>query len=254
MSLRVVIVDDEPLARERVRTFLAEEADIEIVAECGDGADAVNQIEKLRPDVLFLDVQMPRLNGFEVLAALDADAMPAVVFTTAHDDHAIRAFEVSAVDYLLKPFKQPRFCKALERARAQVRSATGGSKAVPQLSKLLSQWREGAGDGPRVLVKSPDRILFLKPAEIDHIEACGNYVVLHVGKDKHIVRETMTAMETRLEPSGFMRINRSVILNLSRIKELQPVAAGEYVVILRSGVRLNMTCSLRDLQARMNQA
>ena len=253
MSLRVIIVDDEPLARERVRTFLADEPDIEIAAECADGAEAVEQIEKLKPDVVFLDVQMPRLNGFEVLEAIGADAMPAVVFTTAHDDHAIRAFEVSAVDYLLKPFKQPRFRKALERVRAQTKTGKDGAPDS-QLSTLLSQWREASGGGPRVLVKSPDRILFLKPEEIDHIEACGNYVVLHSGKEKHIVRETMTAMESRLSSSGFMRINRSVILNLSRIKELQPMAAGEYVVILKTGMRLNMTCSLRDLQARMNQA
>ena len=253
MSLRVVIVDDEPLARERVRTFLAEEPDVEVVAECADGAEAVNRIEELRPDVLFLDVQMPRLNGFEVLEAIDTATMPVVVFTTAHDEHAIRAFEVSAVDYLLKPFKQPRFRKALERARTQLRTVKGGH-ADPQLATLLSQWREGSGRGPRVLVKSPDRILFLKPDEIDHIEACGNYVVLHAGKERHIIRETMTVMEARLGNCGFMRINRSVILNLSRIKELQPLAAGEYVVILKTGARLNMTCSLRELQARMNQA
>ena len=253
MSLRVVIVDDEPLARERVRTFLADETDVEIVAECADGAEALERIEALRPDVLFLDVQMPRLNGFEVLEAIGTDPMPVVVFTTAHDDHAIRAFEVSAVDYLLKPFKQPRFRKALERARTQLQ-ATKNNAVKPELSTLLSQWREASGNGPRVLVKSPDRILFLKPDEIDHIEACGNYVVLYSGKEKHIVRETMTAMEARLNSSGFMRINRSVILNLSRIKELQPLAAGEYVVILKTGARLNMTCSLRELQARMNQA
>jgi two-component system, LytTR family, response regulator len=252
MSLRVVIVDDEPLARERVRTFLAEETDVEIVAECADGAEAVNRIEQLHPDVLFLDVQMPRLNGFEVLEAIGPDAMPVVIFTTAHDDHAIRAFEVSAVDYLLKPFKQPRFRKAMERARTQLRAR--GDQSNPQIATLLSQWRERTGGGPRVLVKSPDRILFLKPEEIDHIEACGNYVVLHAGKEKHIVRETMTAMEARLGSSGFMRINRSVILNLSRIKELQPLAAGEYVVILKTGVRLNMTCSLRELQARLSHA
>jgi len=252
MSLRVVIVDDEPLARERVRTFLADEPEVEIVAECADGAEAVEQIEKHRPDVVFLDVQMPRLNGFEVLEAIGPDTMPIVVFTTAHDDHAIRAFEVSAVDYLLKPFKQPRFRKALERARTQLQ-ATKGDATKPELSTLLSQWREASGGGARVLVKSPDRILFLKPEEIDHIEACGNYVVLHSGKEKHIVRETMTAMEARLNNAGFMRINRSVILNLSRIKELQPLAVGEYVVILKTGARLNMTCSLRDLQARLNQ-
>jgi len=253
MSLRVMIVDDEPLARERVRTFLAAEADGELLAECANGAEAVERIEKLHPDLVFLDVQMPRLNGFEVLEAIGVAPMPAVIFTTAHDEHAIRAFEVCAVDYLLKPFTQARFRKALERVRTQLRGMQHGA-ADPQLARLLAQWREGAGAGQRVLVKSPDRILFLKADEIDHIEACGNYVVLYSGKEKHIVRETMTAMEARLSSSGFMRINRSVILNLGRIKELQPMAAGEYVVILKTGVRLNMTCSLRDLQARMNQA
>src|SRR5262249_30746469 len=133
----------------------------------------------------------------EVLEAIDAAAMPVVIFTTAHDEHAIRAFEVSAVDYLLKPFSQARFRKALERARAQLRTAKAGAPD-PHVATLLAQWRESAGGGPRVLVKSPDRILFLKPTEIDHIEACGNYVVLHAGKEKHIVRETMTAMEARL--------------------------------------------------------
>jgi len=252
MSLRVAIVDDEPLARERVRSFLADEADVEIVAECADGAEAVDKIEILQPELVFLDVQMPRLNGFEVLEAIEPEVMPVIIFTTAHDDHAIRAFEVNAVDYLLKPFKQPRFRKALERARTQLQS-TKPESSNPAFTNLLNQWRESTGIGPRVLVKSPERILFLKPDEIDHIEACGNYVILYSGKEKHMVRETMTAMEARLSNSGFMRINRSVILNLSRIKELQPIAAGEYVVILKTGTRLNMTCSLRDLQARMNQ-
>lgn len=252
MKFRTVIVDDEPLARERVRTFLAEEKDMEVVMECADGAAAVKAIEELTPDILFLDVQMPRLNGFEVLEAIDATKLPVVIFTTAHDDHAIRAFEVSAVDYLLKPFKQPRFKKSLERARLRLGEAKGNT-ADPALATLLSHLREGTESAPRILVKSPDRILFLKPGEIDHIEACGNYVVLHAGKERHIVRETMTAMEARLSSAGFMRINRSVILNLSRIRELQPLAAGEYAVVLKSGVRLDMTCSLRDLQARMNR-
>lgn len=252
MKYRVIIVDDEPLARERVRTFLAEEADLEVVAECGDGAQAVECTERLRPDLLFLDVQMPRLNGFEVLEALDPAALPAVVFTTAHDEHAIRAFDVSATDYLLKPFQQQRFRKALERVRKQL--AAGRDRSAAPVAQLLQNWRENSGRGARILVKTPERILFLKPEEIDHIEACGNYVVLHSGKERHIVRETMTAMEARLNAHGFMRITRSVLLNLSRIKELQPLAAGEYVVILKTGARLNMTCSLRELQARLDQA
>lgn len=250
MKLRVIIVDDEPLARERVRTFLAEEPDVEALAECADGAAAVTAIEEHRPDLVFLDVQMPRLNGFEVLEALDADELPAIIFTTAHDQHAIRAFEINAVDYLLKPYKQARFKKALQRAREQL-DARNQTRTNPQLDALLAQVRGGATGGPRIVVKSPDRILFLKPQEIDHIEAAGNYLILHAGKERHMIRETMAAMETRLSGAGFMRVSRSTIVNLSRIRELQPLAAGEYCVILQSGAPLNMTCSLRELQERM---
>ena len=250
MTIRTLIVDDEPLARERVRTFLAEEPDVQVVAECGDGAEAVAALEQHRPDLLFLDVQMPRLNGFEVLDAIEPAARPIVIFTTAHDAHAIRAFEVSAVDYLLKPFKQARFKQALERARGQLRLASRTHDA--QLASLLNQVRPTTG-GPRILVKSPDRILFLKPAEIDSIEAAGNYLVLQTGQERHVIRETMTAMETRLAPAGFMRINRSAIVNLSRIREVQPLAAGEFCVVLKTGARFDMTCSLRDLQARLER-
>jgi two-component system LytT family response regulator len=251
MKLRVIIVDDEPLARERVRTFLAEEPDVEVLAECGDGAAAVAAIEQQHPDLVFLDVQMPCLNGFEVLEALESEALPGIIFTTAHDQHAIRAFEINAVDYLLKPFKQARFQKALQRAREQLRARTQPG-ADSQLTALLTQVRGVAAGGPRILVKSPDRILFLKPQEIDHIEAAGNYLLLHVGKERHMVRETMVRMEGRLAGAGFMRISRSALVNLSRIRELQPLAAGEYCVVLQNGTRLDLTCGLRELQERLD--
>jgi len=252
MKIRAIIVDDEPLAREGVRMALAEEPGVEVVAECADGVEAVKAVEKHRPDLLFLDVQIPRLNGFEVLEALEPEQIPAVIFTTAHDEHAIRAFEVNALDYLLKPFKQARFHRALQRAREQLQ-ARRGTGADPHIAGLLENMRRDASGGPRILVKSPDRILFLKPEEIDHIEAAGNYLVLHAGKDRHIARDTMTGMESRLASAGFMRINRSTIVNLSRIRELQPLGAGEYCVILKSGVRLNMTCSLGQFQERMGK-
>ena len=251
MKIRVIIVDDERLAREGIKTFLAEEPDVEIVGECADGASAVRAVEERRPDLLFLDVQMPRLNGFEVLEAIAPELMPLVIFTTAHDEHAIRAFEVNALDYLLKPFKQARFKAALHRAREQMaaRSVPG---AAPRLASLLAGLRGPTREVPRILVKTSDHILFLKAEEIDHIEAAGNYLVLHAGKDRHIVRDTMAAMETRLGPAGFMRISRSVIVNLNRIGQLEPlVAPGEFCVILKSGARLNMTCSLSELQRRM---
>lgn len=251
MKIRAIIVDDEPLAREGIRTFLGEEPDVEIVGECADGASAVRAVEKRRPDLLFLDVQMPRLNGFDVLTAISPEAMPLVIFTTAHDAHAIRAFDVNALDYLLKPFKQARFKTALQRAREQL-AARASAGPEPRLATLLAGLRLPARSGPRILVKSPDHILFLKAEEIDHIEAAGNYLVLHAGKDRHIIRDTMAAMEVRLEPAGFMRLSRSAMVNLNRIAQLEPlVSPGEFCVILKSGARLNMTCSLSELQRRM---
>jgi two-component system, LytTR family, response regulator len=251
MKIRAIIVDDEPLAREGIRTFLAEEADVEVIGECAEGASAVRAVEKRRPDLLFLDVQMPRLNGFEVLEAIAPELMPLVIFTTAHDDHAIRAFEVNALDYLLKPFKQARFKTALQRAREQLAARADGG-VDPRLDSLLAGLRSPRRDGLRILVKTSDHILFLKPEEIDHIEAAGNYLVLHAGKGRHIIRDTMAAMETRLGPAGFMRISRSAMVNLNQIAQVESMLApGEFCVILKSGARLNMTCSLSELQRRM---
>jgi two-component system LytT family response regulator len=252
MKIRTLIVDDEPLARQGVRSFLEDEKDVEVVGDCADGSEAVRMIGQLRPALVFLDVQMPRLNGFKVLEALPADQLPVVIFMTAHDEHAIRAFEVNAVDYLLKPCKPARFKKALQRAREQLQTGTR-SGADPRLTALLTTLHSNASGGPRILVKSPDRILFLQAGEVDHIEAAGNYLVLHTAKERHIVRETMTQMEARLASAGFMRINRSTIVNLDRIRELQPMAAGEFCVILKSGVRVNMTCSVAELQERMRR-
>jgi len=251
MKIRAIIVDDEPLAREGINTLLAGEPDVEVLEECADGASAVRAVEMRRPDLLFLDVQMPRLDGFDVLEAIAAEWMPLVIFTTAHDEHAIRAFEVNALDYLLKPFKEARFKAALQRVRQQL-AARSVAGADPRLSSFLAGLHLPARGGPRILVKSPDSILFLKAEEIDHIETAGNYLVLHAGKVRHIVRETMAAMETRLGPAGFMRISRSAMVNLNRIAQLEPMAApGDFCVILKSGVRLNMTCSLAELQRRM---
>lgn len=249
MNLRCVIADDEPLARQRIRTLLATEPDIEITAEASDGAEAVAAIAEHRPDLLFLDVQMPRLNGFGVLEVIDPDTLPAVIFTTAHDEHAIRAFDVHALDYLLKPFKESRFRQALDRARNQC-AARHTPQPNAQLSALVAQLRSAQG-GPRLLVRNPDRIFFLRADQIDHLESAGNYVVVHSAQERHVVRETMSALEKRLLDAGFMRISRSHLVNLHRIRELQPLGAGEYCVILKTGARLPMTCPLRDLQLRM---
>jgi two-component system LytT family response regulator len=253
MRIRVTIADDEPLARERVRDFLAEDPEVEVVAECGDGVATVQAVEQHRPDLLFLDVQMPRLSGFEVLEALDGRALPAVIFTTAYDQHAIRAFEVSAVDYLLKPYNRPRFRNALRKARERIAQGRNRAGLGPDLASALAHWHGRGEYQPRIVVKSSDRILFLKLQEIDHVAADGNYVQIHAGKERHMIRETMTAMEERLTPSGFMRISRSILVNLGRVRELKPVGPGEYRVIVQSGQQFEMTCSLREFQERMGR-
>lgn len=251
MKVRAIIADDEPLARERVRSFLADERDVEIIAECSNGAQTLKATQQHRPDLLFLDVQMPRLNGFEVLEALGPEQIPVVIFTTAHDEHALRAFEFNALDYLLKPFSEARFKRAVQRARGQLEKGSR-PQSDPRLAALLNQLHAASPGAGRILVRSAERILFLKPEEIDHVEAAGNYVVLHSGKEHHVVRETTSAMEARLGPAGFMRLSRSVIVNLARIREIQPVGPGQYSVLLKNGTRLDMTCSLSELQARLS--
>lgn len=246
-KITTIIADDEPLARERIRSLLADESDVDVVAECADGSQTLKELQKHLPDLLFLDVQMPRLNGFEVLEALPPGPMPVVIFTTAHDEHALRAFEFSALDYLLKPFSEARFKMSLQRARSRLekdsRPAEANLKGLPP----------AATGGGRIFVRSAERILFLKPEEISWVEAAGNYVVLHSGKEQHIIRETISAMEARLAPAGFMRISRSVIVNLAGIREIQTSGSGRYSLLLKSGSRLDMTCSLGELQARLGQ-
>ena len=250
-KISTIIADDEPLARERIRTVLDDEPDVEIVAECADGAQAFRETQRRRPDLLLLDVQMPRLNGFEVLEALSPGPFPVVIFTTAHDEHAIRAFEFNALDYLLKPFSEARFKMSLQRARVRLESSS--RPAEPELKGLLSQLHAPVAGGGRIFVRSAERILFLKPEEITRVEAAGNYVVLHSGKEQHIIRETISAMEARLAPGGFMRISRSVIVNLACIREIQPAGSGRYSLLLKNGTRLDMTCSLGELQARIGE-
>jgi two-component system, LytTR family, response regulator len=252
VKTRAIIADDEPLARERLSTLLAEEPDVEIIAECSNGAQTLKQTQEQRPDLLFLDVQMPRFDGFEVLEALGPEETPVVIFTTAHDEHAIRAFEVNALDYLLKPFTEERFKMALRRAREQLQ-VHQRRQPDPRLTALVSHVHADSPGGGRILVRSPERIVFLRPEEIDHVEAAGNYVVLHAGKERHILRETTAAMEARLERAGFMRVSRSAIVNLTRVREVQPLGPGQYTILLKDGTRLDMTCSLNELQSRLSK-
>jgi two-component system LytT family response regulator len=248
MSLRALIVDDEPLARQRVRDLLAHETEVEIAGEARDGYEAAESIRNLSPDVVFLDVQMPEMDGFGVIESIGVERFPAVIFTTAYDQYAIHAFEVSAVDYLLKPLDSDRFHQALERARAQ-RGRREDLRA--ELLGLLQSLPARPRYLDRLVVRSGGRIAFLHTEEIDCIEACGNYVKLCLGVEEHLLRMTMSALEGRLDPERFVRIHRSTIVNVERVKELQSTFHGEYVVILRTGRRVTLSRGYRERLQRI---
>lgn len=236
-KLRVLIVDDEPIARRGIRKQLDGDAEIEILRECSNGLEAVSSIEELRPDLVFLDVQMPELDGFAVVEAIGAENMPAVIFVTAYDSYALQAFEVNAVDYLLKPFDAERFHKALERARLRLRNDSL-TDINHRLVNLLEDLNSKHKYVERLVIKSQGRIFFLQVEEIDWIDAADNYVRLHVGRESHLLRETVNRLEEKLDPERFLRIRRSVIVNINRIKELHPLFNGEYVIILTNGTEL----------------
>jgi two-component system LytT family response regulator len=254
LRTRIVIVDDEPLARERLRTLLTEEAEVEIVGEAGDTAGAAETILATKPDLVFLDIQMPGGTGFDVITAVGPERMPVVVFVTAYDRYALRAFEVHALDYLLKPFDRERFRQALTRARQQVTRRSAGD-LEQRLMALVQDLRPAAQRVDRFVVKSGGRVFFVRTDEIDWIEAAGNYVKLHVGSDTHLVRETMNAVEARLDSEMFFRVHRCHIVNIERVRELQPWFNGEYVVFLKNGTRLTLSRGYREkLQERVGRS
>ncbi len=240
--MRILVVDDEALARERVVTLLRESsADVEIVGQCNCGREAVSGILDRVPDLVFLDVQMPDLDGFEVLEAVGVSRLPAVVFVTAFDEYALRAFDVHALDYLLKPITPERFHRALTRALEMI-GAQHGAVSDPRLVRLLEEL--ASRDRPdRLVIKTAGRIQLLRPDEVDWIEADGKYSRLHVGKDVHPVRQPLKQMAERLTPHGFVRIHRSAIVNIDKIRELQPWFHGEYVVLLKDGTKLTSSAA-----------
>jgi two-component system LytT family response regulator len=243
--IRVVVVDDEPIAREGVRRHLLPEPGVEIIAECGDGLTAVEMIRELAPDLVFLDVQMPGMDGFEVTHAIGIDVMPAVVFVTAYDKYALQAFEVNAVDYLLKPFDGERFQKAFQRARVQIERRT--TEAINEkLQALIESMRPQQRYLERLVVKSGGRIFFLPVAEIDWIESADNYVNLHCGRESHLIRETLSGLESKLNPEEFLRVRHSAIVNLKRIKELRPLFKGEYEIVMQNGAKLTSSRRYRS--------
>jgi two-component system LytT family response regulator len=276
MPIRVLIVDDEPIARRRMRRLLRLEDDVDVVGEVGSGREAIEAIGRDHPDLVLLDVQMPDVDGFGVVEAMGVDRMPPTIFVTAYNEYAVRAFDVHAIDYLLKPFDTERFRAAFQRARThleQVSSAEQGRRIKALLEQVLG---EGAAAGAmqashngtttngaapprhryvdRLMVKHDGRVFFVKVTDVDWFEASGNYVRIHTGKVSHLIRETMQRVEGQLDPAMFVRIHRAVIVNLDRIRELQPWFAGDYVVILRDGRQLKLSRTYREhLHTRMQR-
>jgi two-component system LytT family response regulator len=248
MKIRALIVDDEPIARKGIRRELERDPDIEIVGECTNGRDAVSFLRRREAEIVFLDLQMPELDGFGVVEAVGVERMPTVIFVTAFDEFALKAFEMHALDYILKPFNSERFQKALRRAKTQINQASSSALSERLLSAIrdsrLAQKREGYLE--RVVVRAGGRIFFLGVEEIDWIEAADNYVRLHAGKESHLVQGTMSKLESCLDPKLFLRIHRSTIINVTRIKELQPLFHGEYAIILSNGKELTSSRSYRD--------
>jgi two-component system LytT family response regulator len=271
MKIRTLVVDDEPLARRRLSRLLQEEPGIEVVGTCGSGREAVDTIRRDRPDLVFLDVQMPELDGFGVLAELGADRLPTVVFVTAYDRYALQAFEVHALDYLLKPYTPARLSAAVQRATRQLQAPVHDTARLSELLEHLDRERRelaaklsGVAPAPapppaapaaagspishtgRLLVKEGERMFFVPVERIDWLEAEGNYVRLHCGREAHLVRATLSGMEEQLDPTRFTRIHRSTIVNMDRVKEVRPWFAGDYLVKLHDGGELRLSRRYRD--------
>src|ERR1022692_3333133 len=253
--VRTIIADDERLARRKLRILLDSEPQVQVVAECHDGGQTLAAIRTCRPDLLLLDIQMPDRDGFQVLSEISPEEMPVVIFASAYDQYAIRAFEAHALDYLLKPFDQGRLHQAIERARLELLNSNN-RQITNRLLELLSQMKSGTASTPpepqnRLVVKAQGRVVFLNLDEIDWVEAAANYVRLNAGKESYLFRETISRTSERLNPNEFIRIHRSTIVNVRKIKELIPVNSGEYVVVLRSGKELSCSRGYRAILQRM---
>jgi two-component system LytT family response regulator len=229
-----------PLARELIKESLAGEEEFEIVGECGDGEEAIGAIKTLKPDLVFLDVQMPEVSGFEVIEHTGIEQMPIVIFITAYDEFALRAFEVCALDYLLKPFKKARLMKTLERAKREINLKYSG-RFDQDLRRLMAEVKRDANYLERIIVKSGEQAIFLSVDDIDWISGAGNYLELHVGKKSYLIRDRLNTMERKLNPKTFGRIHRSRIINLNRVKALYPLFHGDHMIHLNDGTKLNMS-------------
>jgi two-component system, LytTR family, response regulator len=243
-SIRTVIADDENLARKKLRLLLSSESGVNVVAECSNGRQAVAAVETHNPDLLLLDIQMPDLDGFQVLDRLSSGELPIVIFTTAYDQYAIRAFEAHALDYLLKPFNQDRLHRALERVKVELLK-THEHSVKARILDLLGKAKRGTPQLDRLVIRTAGRVVFLELDEVDWIEAAANYVKLHVGKDSFLLREGIGHFSAKLDPERFVRIHRSSIVNVRRIRELQPCDSGEYIAVLRDGKELSCSRGCR---------
>lgn len=244
MPIRTLIVDDEPLARERLRLMLEDECGVEVVGECGDGRSASNAIKRKRPDLVLLDIQLPEMDGFEILESMDTARPPAIVFVTAYDQFALKAFKVHALDYLLKPVDSERLHQALVRVRAYKPASTENLQR--QISQLMHVMSEKRAVNTPIAVKTDTEVLFFRASEIDWVESAGGYVCFHVGSQTHISRETMHQVEQNLEKHNFIRIHRSTIVNVDRIKKLKSLSYGEYGVELRDGTALTISRGCKE--------
>ena len=245
MTIRAAIVDDEPLARRRIRNLLVEAADVEVIAQCANGKDAIESLEESPPELLFLDIQMPEIDGFDVLQAIGVGRVPAVIFVTAYDQFALRAFDAHALDYLLKPFDDERFWAALQRARERIRQQRGGD-LDRRLQALLENVRGDRGYLRRLVVPSGHRSIFVRTEHIDWIEADRNYIRLHVGGKAYLLRENLSRIASALDPERFCRIHRSTIVNIDRIETIESLFHGEYLVALHDGTKLTSGRSYRS--------
>jgi two-component system LytT family response regulator len=245
-KITALIVDDEPLARKFVRRMLENHSAVEIVGECSNGKEAAAAIREKKPDLVFLDVQMPEMDGFTTLETLSAESLPQIVFVTAYEQYAIRAFEIHALDYLLKPFDQPRFDKAMTRVYEKNVDREQANTERKQIAALLENVSPKSPYLERLVVKTGGRIIFLKTSEIDWIQADDKYAHLHAGSKSHLVRQTLGTLEAQLDPRKFVRIHRSAIVNVEHIQELQPMFAGEHTVVLENGTKLTLSRSYKN--------
>ena len=248
-QIRTCIVDDEPLARKRLKNLLQDDREVDVVSICTNGKEAIKSIENVQPDLVFLDIQMPEIDGFDVLNNLDMEELPFIIFVTAYDEFAVKAFEVHAVDYLLKPFDKGRFRIALERGKKSIRSSKS-DEIRENLAGLIESIDKPASYVSRLMIKQSGRVFFINVDEIVWIEAAGNYVEIHTGEKKHLIRETMTNMVKKLDPELFSRIHRSTIVNIDKVEELQSWFHGDYQVLLETGKKLTMSRNYRDLLER----